>query len=72
MSKSPSNKALAATDFYMDIHTFHNSVNGLDIIATVNTAAAASGTVTDAEYDAYTQYTAWRYATFVQHNDFTT
>lgn len=65
--KSPSDIALLATDFYLDIQTFYNSVNGLAIISTINTAAGSAGTVTDAEYDEYTQYTAWRFRTWEQH-----
>lgn len=65
--KSPSNIALLVTDYFLDVNTFYNSVGGLSIITTVNSAAASSGTVTDAEYDTYTQYTAWRFATWQQH-----
>lgn len=71
MAKFPSNLALLVTDYYIDVNTFHNSVNGLDIITAVNTAAATATSVTDAEYDEYTQYTAWRYVTFLQHNALT-
>ena len=69
--KYPSSIALLATDYYIDVNTFHNSVNGLAIINTVNSAASSAGTVTDLEYDEYIQYTAWRFATFLQHNALT-
>lgn len=71
MSVSPSSVALSVTDYFIDINTFHNSEFGLDIINTINAAAASAGTVTDAEYDSYIQYTAWRYATYLQHNALT-
>ena len=71
MAKSPSNIALLVTNFLLNINTWRYTTGGKAIITTVQTAASGSTTVTDAEYDQYTQYTAWRWQTFVQHNALT-
>jgi len=69
--KSPSNIALLVANFLLQVNTWRYTVGGKAIIQTVNIAAASSSTVTDTEYNQYTQYTAWRYQIYQQHHELT-
>lgn len=65
----PLNTALLFTNFLLDINTWRYTNNGNTLITTVQTAASTGASVSDADWKEYTQYTEWRYATFIQHND---
>ncbi len=67
----PKNIATLFTTFLLDINTWQYTTWGKSSIALIQTAAATGSPVTAAEYDSYTQYTAWRFETFEQHNALT-
>ena len=69
MAYSPNPKALSVTNFLLQINTWEYTTGGTTIINTIKTAATNQTAVTNAEYESYTRYTAWRYKTYVQHND---
>jgi len=71
MAKSPSSVALSMTNFLLLLNTWRYTSHGHSIINTIHTAANTAGSVTDAQYDSYTEYTAFRFATYVQHNALT-
>lgn len=68
MAKFPGNIALKSTTFFLNLKTVRNSVFGISIITTIQSAAASGGSVTDTQYDEYITYTAWRFSSYIQHN----
>lgn len=67
MSFNPNGIAELACVFYQELQTVRNSVSGAAIIEIVRDAAATSNSVTDAQYNQFIQYTAWRFSSWQQH-----
>ena len=71
MAKYPSNIALAVSSFLVNVNTWRYTSGGLTNINIIKSASISLTSVTDAQYEQYTIYTAWRFETWEQHNALT-